>query len=246
MHLHCHQSSFGSHITNRDARIYMNLPFDLGGPAGHVVLSDIAVEMTAIAAARAAELGLRNVTALMLDMEQINEPDGSYDAVICREGLMFAADPARAFAEIHRVLRPGGRLALAVWGPRVRNPWLSLVLDAVSAQVGKPMPPVGLPGPFSLEDGEKLARLMSDAGFANVLISELAVETRVADFDEWWARTSALAGPLAAVLGSMPDAGKQALRARLREAVRPYATQDGFEIPGVTLLASGRRKERLS
>ena len=70
---------------------------------------------------------------------------------------MFATDPARAAGEIRRVLRPGGRAAVAVRGPRERNPWLAVVFDAVSAQVGAPVPPPGVPGPFSLGDADGLA-----------------------------------------------------------------------------------------
>ena len=84
------------------------------GPAGEVVLSDVASEMTAIAAARAAALGLANVSSLDLDIESIDQPDASYDVVLCREGLMFATDHAAAAHEIVRVLRPGGRAAIAV------------------------------------------------------------------------------------------------------------------------------------
>src|SRR5215210_3550 len=122
-------------------------------PGGRVVLSDVAAEMTAIAAARAGAAGATNVSTCVLDVERIEQPDAAYDVVLCREGLMFAPDPGRATREIARVLRPGGRFALAAWGPRERNPWLGLLLDAVSAQLGAPLPPPGIPGPFSLEDG---------------------------------------------------------------------------------------------
>lgn len=89
----------------------------LVGPGGAVVLSDVAAEMTSIAAARAKALGLDNVSTRELALEGIEQPEESYDVVLCREGLMFALDPARAMREIRRVLRPGGRVALAVWGP---------------------------------------------------------------------------------------------------------------------------------
>src|SRR3954451_25221159 len=82
--------------------------------AGEVVLSDVAPAMVEIAAARARERGLDNVEALTLDLDAIAQPDASYDVVLCREGLMFAADPAGAVREIARILRPGGRVALAV------------------------------------------------------------------------------------------------------------------------------------
>jgi SAM-dependent methyltransferase len=210
-------------------------------PGGEVVLSDVVAEMTSIAAARAQARGLDNVTTRELDLESIEEPDRSYDVVLCREGLMFAADPALAAREIRRVLRPGGRVALAVWGPRERNPWLGVVFDAVSAQIGRPVPPPGIPGPFSLEDSDKLAGLLSDAQLADVAVSELPVPLRAASFEEWWGRTSVLAGPLAKILESLPEEVAQALRARVREAVRPYETPTGVEFPGVTLLAAARR-----
>src|SRR5687768_16396134 len=72
-------------------------------PDGEVVLSDVAAGMTEIAAARAAALGVRNVSTCVLDVESIDEPGDAYDVVLCREGLMFATDPGRATREIRRV-----------------------------------------------------------------------------------------------------------------------------------------------
>ena len=87
--------------------------------------------------------GAARISTRVLDLEQIDVPDASFDIVVCREGLMFALDPARAVAEIVRVLRPGGRVAVAVWGPRDRNPWLGVLADAVHRQTGAPVPPPG-------------------------------------------------------------------------------------------------------
>ena len=212
------------------------------GSGGEVVLTDVADEMTAIAAARGAELGLRNVAFRRLDLERVDEPDASYDVVLCREGLMFALEPARAVGEIRRVLRPGGRVAIAVWAARDRNPWLGLVMDVVSAQIGAPVPPPGIPGPFALGDADELRGLLDDASLADVRVGELSVPLRTASFDEWWGRTSALAGPLSAILSSMPEAAVQDLRERARKAARPYETASGgLDFPGVALIASGRR-----
>src|SRR5256714_11332564 len=84
-------------------------------PGGEVVLSDMVAEMTSIAAARAKALGLDNVSTCELDLDGIEQPDAAFDVVLCREGLMFAPDHARAAGEISRILRPGGRVALSVW-----------------------------------------------------------------------------------------------------------------------------------
>ncbi len=210
-------------------------------PGGEVVLSDVVPEMTAIAESRIVACGLRNVSTRVLDLERIEEPDGSYDVVLCREGLMLVPDPARAAGEIRRVLRLGGRVALAVWGPRERNPWLGIVFDVVSAQLGAPMPPPGMPHPFSLADPDKLAVLLSDAGLSEVVVSELSVPYHAGSFEEWWERSSSLAGPLAQKLASLPASAVEALRVRAREAVSAYETPTGLEFPGVSLLASARR-----
>src|SRR3954449_13183458 len=162
------------------------------GPDGEVVLTDVAEEMTAIAAARGAGLGLGNVAFRRLDLERIAEPDAAYDVVLCREGLMFALEPDRAVAEIRRVLRPGGRAAVAVWAARERNPWLGVMMDVVSAHTGAPVPPPGIPGPCSLGDAGALRRLLDEAGLADVRVGELSVPLRTASFHGGWGRPAGL------------------------------------------------------
>jgi enediyne biosynthesis protein CalE5 len=213
----------------------------LVGPTGEVVLSDVAAGMTEIAGARAAALGLQNVHARVRDLEQIDEPDGSFDVVLCREGLMFAVDPARASREIARVLRPRGRVVIAVWGPRARNPWLGIVFDAASAQLDRPLPPPGVPNPFSLDAASRLVEVLRAGALEDVAVCEVPTPLRASSFEEWWRRTSGLAGPLTAVLDSLPETALQGLETRLRAAVSPYETPDGLELPGVTLIASARR-----
>ncbi len=213
-------------------------------PGGEVVVSDVAAEMTAIARRRADALGLANVATLELDLEQIAQPECSFDVAVCREGLMLVPDPARAAREIRRVLRPGGRLALSVWGPRDRNPWLGIVFDVVGEQLGAPVPPPGIPHPFSLDDPDRLARLLADAGLVDVVVEELSTPYHAASFEEWWQRSSELAGPLAKRLAALPDEVTRALHARAREEIAVYQTPHGLDIPGVSLIASARRDER--
>src|SRR3954469_12258762 len=191
-------------------------------PDGEVVLSDVAAEMSAIAGARAEAAGVGNVSTAVLDLEEIDQPDASYDAVLCREGFMFAVDPAAAARELARVLKPGGRVVLAVWGPRERNPWLGVVFDAVSAQIGAPIPPLGIPGPFALSDAQRLHDLLSDAGFAEVTVGEQPAPLHARSFDEWWSRTAALAGPLSNILAAMPAETVDGIRERLIETTHDY------------------------
>ena len=214
---------------------------ELVAPDGEVVLSDIAPQMTAIAAERAQARGLTNVNTRELDLEAIDEPDETYDAVLSREGIMLVPEPARAAGEIHRVLRPGGRASVSVWGPRERNPWLTAMLEAIGAQLGGTFPPPGMPGPLSLGEDGKLRAALSEGGFADAEIREVEVPWRGADFEDWWQRTTALAGPVAKLLEAQPTEAVDAIRAHAREALSAYETKDGLEIPGVTLVGTARR-----
>lgn len=213
----------------------------LVGDVGEVVLSDVAPEMTTIAARRVEALGLQNVTTRVLDLEEIDEPEASFDVVLCREALMLVGEPVRAAREIRRVLRPHGRVALSVWGPRQRNPWLGIVFDSISTELGTPLPPAGVPGPFSLDEAATLRSVFVAAGFPEVDVSELATPYRAASVEEWWIRTAALAGPLAQRLALLPEPAADALRERAAEAIGVYATTDGLDVPGVSLVAFARR-----
>jgi enediyne biosynthesis protein CalE5 len=213
----------------------------LVGGDGEVVISDVSPRMAAIAAERAAQRKLPNVRTEVLDLERIAVPDASFDVILCREGLMLVPDPAAAAREILRVLRPGGRFALSVWGPRARNPWLGVIFDTLTAASGTPVPPPGIPGPFSLDDAGRLERILTGAGLGDVTVGELPTPYRAATVPEWWQRSAALAGPMAKRLAALPAFARQRLMEKGGEAIARYATADGLDIPGVSLLASGRR-----
>jgi ubiquinone/menaquinone biosynthesis C-methylase UbiE len=210
------------------------------GPTGEVVCSDVVPAMAAIAAGRGAARGLVNLRTAVLDLEAIDQPDHSFDVVLCREGLMFAVEPDRAVAEMHRVLRPGGRLGVAVWGPPEQNPWLGLVLREVTAATGMVVPPPGMPGPFALADATRLRAVLEAADFGDVTLETVAVPVRAPSFEVWWARTTALAGPVAALLARLDAETSERLLAGLRDAVAPYTTTGGLELPGLAVLATAR------
>ena len=211
------------------------------GTGGAVVLSDFSPEMTAIAAERAKDAGLTNVTTCEVDLERIDYPEAAFDAVLCREGLMLAPDPASAVREARRILRPDGRAVFTVWGPRERNPWLGLLFDAITAQLGMPVPPPGVRGPFSLDAPGALGELLVGAGFTDTAVREIPTPMYTTSVDEWWSVVPSLAGPVAQLLGSLPADVHAAIRARVDAAMADFAAPDGYELPGVSVLGVGRR-----
>ena len=121
------------------------------------------------------------------------------------------------------------------------NPWLGLVFDAVSEQLGTPMPPPVVPHPFALEDRDRFMAVLSGSGLTDVSVVEVEVPYSAGSSDEWWERSSSLAGPIAQKLASLPEPAAQALRERARVAAAPYETPEGLVLPGVALVAFGRR-----
>ena len=176
-----------------------------------------------------------------MDLERIDYPEAAFDKVLCREGLMLVPDPASAVREARRILRPDGRAVFAVWGPRDRNPWLGVLFDAVTAETGLPVPPPGVPGPFSLEESSALGELLNGAGFNGTAVREVPTPMKASSVDEWWSVVPSLAGPLERVLGSLPAEVSAAIRARVDAAMAEFATHDGYELPGVSILGVGRR-----
>jgi len=154
---------------------------------------------------------------------------------------MLVPDPDGSASEIRRVLRPGGRVVVSVWGPRDRNPWLGAMLDAVGAQLGVTFPPPGMPGPFALDGRDKLLAVLSGAGFEDVSVDEVETPWIGGSFDQWWLVTTALAGPLSKLLEAQSPEAIDAIRSHAREALAPYETPDGLEVPGVSLVGAARR-----
>ncbi|MEA2843825.1 MAG: hypothetical protein QOJ69_1496 [Actinomycetota bacterium] len=211
------------------------------GPGGEVLISDVVPAMVDIARERAAARGFGNVRSEVLDLENIAEPDGSFDVVLCREGMMFALDPAQAAREMRRVLRPTGRVAVAVWASRRDNPWLGLLLDAITEVTGVEVPPPGMPGPFALSDADALRRLFADAGLIDITLESVGVPLRMPSFDAWWTRNLAVAGPAVRILNGLDDATGKRLKDSVRAAVSPYETDGALELPGLAHVLNGRR-----
>lgn len=214
---------------------------DRVGPSGRVVLADVAPAMVAAAARRAD--GRAEVATMVCDQCAVAADDAAFDAVINRHGLMFVAEPLVAVREATRVLRADGRYAVMTWGAREENPWLGLILDAVGEQFGVPFPPPGVPGPFSLDDPDRLAGLLRDAGLRDVAVATVATPLHAPSPTAWWERIVPLAGPLATALEAMEPDVRDAIRQRALDSGATAAQADGrgIVLAGAALVASGRR-----
>ena len=214
---------------------------ELIGHEGALISSDFSPKMLEEARHRGAERDVRNVEYRVIDAERIELEDDSVDGVLCRYGYMLMADTAAALAETSRVLRPGGRLALAVWGPPQRNPFFS-ILGAKLVEHGHVPPPAPPPAPgiFAMGSEERTARLLETAGFGKVRIAEVEVRFRVPSAREYLEFTADTAGPIAIALRGLSEEDRRALESEIKESFVPFASGEGYELPGVTLCAVAR------
>jgi SAM-dependent methyltransferase len=207
------------------------------GEDGLLISTDFSPEMVEVARRRGTELGLGNVDHRVIDAERIELDSGSVDGVLCQSTFMLVADPAAALAETRRVLRPGGRLALSVWGAPERNPWASIGGMILVERGDMPAPEPGAPGVFSMASGERITTLLDGAGFTSVRTEEVPVRFAFRDLDDYEQWVIDVAGPFAMVVRGLPEDEREVLRARLKEAFLPFATDAGYELPGVALCA---------
>ncbi len=217
------------------------LAAELVAPSGGAIISDQAEAMLAGARARAAEVSLSNIEFHVLNAEWIDLPVASVDAVLCRWGYMLMADPAAALGETRRVLRPGGRLALAVWDAIERNPWaLEPALELNERGLGPPPAQAReRPGPFALGSTETVAELLEQAGFTEIRVEALDLERRHASFEELWEVTLDLSRVFHDTVLARPAAEVQEIKQAIALRFSRYASADGaLAVPGRTLLAS--------
>jgi len=200
------------------------------GPEGNVLCSDFSEEMVRVARERFERLEVSNIETRALDAQDLKLDDGSFDAVLCRFGYMLMPDPGQALRESARVLRPGGRLVLAVWGEGSENPWLSTVLAAVMSHLGAPPPPSGAPGPFSLGDPVRLNDLLGAAGFAPVAVEKIKTQQAYDSLDAWWEKLLSVGGPLKALLDPLPAAELKAIRDAAMTKAGELATEEGGKV----------------
>jgi SAM-dependent methyltransferase len=211
----------------------------LVGPTGRVVLSDIAPGMVEVARRSNAALG--NVEVAVLDASSIDQPDVSFDVVVCRMGLMFTPDPAVAFGEIRRVLAGGSRFAALTWGGIEHNPWMTCVgMAAMMNGLVAGGPPVGPGGIFSLGDPTQLASLAKDAAFVDVIVEEIPTTFHADSIDTHIERVSSLAGPLAAAFAAATPEQLAAVRHTAAQLAADHISDQGVALPGRAILVAGR------
>jgi SAM-dependent methyltransferase len=214
------------------------LAAELVRPGGTVILTDGAEAMVEAARRRAEELGIRNVDARPMEAEWIDLPTAAIDGVLCRWGYMLLADPAAALQETRRVLRRGGRVALAAWTGAEDNPWLSSIGRAMAELGFADRPPAGEPGPMAFAAEGTIERLLHEAGFADVHVDAVDFAFDFASTDEHFDHQLTMSTRLKEQVAPLLPADHARLRDAIDEHLRPWTRDDGsVRLPARTWVA---------
>jgi SAM-dependent methyltransferase len=211
----------------------------LVAPGGSVLITDGSENMVAAAREHAEEVGATNVELRTMQAEWIDLPAASVDAVICRFGYMLLVDPEAALRETRRVLKPGGRVALAVWDDLGRNPWMKVLREALVARGLAPAAVPEGPGPFALGSREAVAELLETAGFEDVEVSPLDLVVGAESLDAWWDHVMQTSITTAEVVRELAPADHYELRDLVDAGYAPYVRDDGsLKAPARALVAA--------
>jgi ubiquinone/menaquinone biosynthesis C-methylase UbiE len=200
--------------------------------SGHVLGIDLSDRMVSVAERRARESKVSNCSFSRMDAESLALPDARFDVVLCALGLMYMPSPERALREMRRVLRPGGRVSLAVWGERSKCGW-SAIFPIVDDEVDSEVCPLF----FRLGEQDALARLCAETKFEDVRHRRIATTLIFADAREA-CDAAFVGGPVALAWSRFDDEVRARVCARYLDAIESWRHGLGYRIPGEFVIAA--------
>ncbi|MFT3783596.1 MAG: methyltransferase domain-containing protein [Nibricoccus sp.] len=211
------------------------------GATGYVLATDISEGIVELARQVAHERGLHHVETRVMDGEKLDLPDASFDAVLCRLGLMYMPHPVAALREWRRVLREGGRVAVVIFSTPERNSWGAVPASVIRRRAQLPPPLPGQPGPFSLGEPGKLAGLFSEAGFTDAEVCAVPAPHRTASAAEFVHVAREAFGGFNAMMAHLSPEECEAVWNEIEGALRGFESADGFEAPGECLVGAATK-----
>ena len=209
------------------------------GAHGHVVASDISETMLQHVRENTQAAQLENVSTMVGAAEDLDVTEESFDAVICRLGLMLFVEPSKALAAVRRALKPGGKIAVVVFTMPTANAFMAKPMQILLRHAGKEPPAPGQPGIFSLGAPGVIERLLTESGFSSVEQRTLALPLRMPSATQALAMMQEAFGAYRAVVSDCSEAIRSAAWAEVAETLKSFETGAGFVAPAEVLVAAG-------
>ncbi|MGA9743749.1 MAG: class I SAM-dependent methyltransferase [Nitrososphaeraceae archaeon] len=198
------------------------------GNTGQVLATDISSEMLSIAKQRAINAGLQHAIVFKQgDTGTMELPNSTFDAALCRFGLMFLPDLDTALLNIYSSLVNGGRFAAAVWASPEKDSLFTSTINTVMKETRTSPPPAGVPGPFSLSDESLLRNYFVNTGFKDVTIERMNVTFDFGSSKEYASFVLETAGPLQEMLSNESPERRQKILETVSESAKKFANNSG-------------------
>ena len=212
------------------------------GPEGSVICTDGVAQMVEAARAGAQQRGLNNIQFRQCAADSLPFDDNSFDVVVSRLGAMFFRDPVVAVRGMLRVLKPGGRLAFAVWGKSEVNPFCYLVTRVMDQHVKSPAADPDAPNAFRFAEPGTLAGVLTQAGAINV-------EESIASFDleapisarQFWTLRSQTSDTLREKLKKLSADEQSEIAVEIEQAVQEFFPANEMKFPGHFVIVTGNK-----
>lgn len=211
------------------------------GPTGFVLATDISPNILRFAREAAATERLGNIETREVDGENIDLPEASFDVVISRVGLIYFPDQHKALTGMHRVLKPGGRVAAITYSTPEKNKFFSLPVGIIRRRAHLPPPNPGQPGPFSLGAPGVLQAAFERAGFHDIQVRTIASPLRLPTASECVRFERESFGALHQMLADVPDAEKPSVWNEIETELKQFENDSGFVGPCEMLVAVGTK-----
>jgi SAM-dependent methyltransferase len=211
------------------------------GAKGHVLATDISSNILEYARENAQRAGVKNVETRVLDGEDLKLPDDSFDAIVCRLGLMYFPHQEKALTGFHRVLKKDGRVGLVVFSAPENNRFFSSAISIVRRRAGLPTLAPGQPGPFSLASPRVLENLLTSARFRDVEVKRESAPLRMESADECVRFMRESFGALHQMVSGLVEKEQMDAWEEIRRELGQFETGGRFTSPCELLLAIGTK-----
>ena len=211
------------------------------GPRGSVTCTDAVAEMVEAARQGATRRGLTNVQFRQCTADSLPFPDNSFDATVCRLGIMFVPDPVAAVREMLRVIKPGGRLAFAVWHKSEVNPFCYIVTNVMAQHVNTPADP-DAPNAFRFAETGTLANVLTEAGALEVEEREVKFNIQAPiSAQQFWAMRSRTSDTLREKLAKLSTGEQAQIATEIEQEVKDFFPHDQMNFPAQMILVTGTK-----
>ncbi len=208
---------------------------------GKVTLTDLSEDMLKVALENANQKGINNIETLVCDVSELPFPDNSFDAVSCRFGYMFFPDMELATKEIFRVLKPGGRLAIAVWNVPEKNFWVTAIGGTINRNMQLQPPAPEAPGMFRCAKSGYMEDLFNKVGLKNTFEKEVLGKLNCGNADTYWNMMTDVAAPFVSALSKADDEMKDKIKSEVFQIMKEKYHEENIIIDASATVIYGKK-----